>query len=225
MGRVGITRLVPIALCALIMLTGCAGLFAPASPTAPPKPAINPAPKPPPATASIAVHATRDQDHPLGDVLVYLKPLQTAPIPDDPPAVLDILDRHFEPAVLPVRTGGSVRIQNLDGVAHDVYSFSSARPLSLHLDPGEHSTLKFNHPGVVTVGCKIFNEMQGYIYVVDAYYFGKTDVHGFLRLSGLPPGRYTLGAWRGDKPADKLSGFPHVVKLDPGSEEVIHIQD
>ncbi|MGH8399532.1 MAG: hypothetical protein ACRESU_00380, partial [Gammaproteobacteria bacterium] len=161
------------------------------------------------------------------DVLIYAQPLDkgAAPVPSTQPAVLDILDRHFEPAILPVRAGDSVTIQNLDDVPHDIYSFSSTRPLSLHLAAGEqHAALSFTHPGVVTVGCKIYNEMQGYIYVTDAPYFGKTDSHGFLRLTGLPPGRYTLGAWRAGSSDSDLAGYPRTLTLQPGTEQVVRVR-
>jgi plastocyanin len=210
---------ISVALWALLSLAGCAALF----PSYPPGKPVNARS----GSAAIAIYATKADGNPAGDVLVYAQPLDadSATIPRDQPAVLDILDRRFEPVVLPVHAGGSVTVQNLDDVPHDIYSFSAARPLSMHLAAGERQAyLKFSRAGIVTVGCKIYNEMQGYIYVTDAPYFGKTDSHGFLRLSDLPAGRYRLGAWHVGVADNDLAGYPRPLTLKPDTEQVVRIR-
>lgn len=217
----------------LLALAGCAELFPAYPPANPSTPvhgsavgsaAANPVVE---YGGAIAVYATKADGKPLDDMLVYAQPLDsgTATAPASAPVVLDILERHFEPAVLPVQAGGTVLVQNLDGIPHDIYSFSTAHPLSLHLAAGErHTLLTFRHPGVVTVGCKIYNEMQGYIYVTDTPYYGMTDSHGFLRLADLPPGRYRLGAWRVGATGDNLTGFPRTLTLTAGMDKVIRFR-
>lgn len=218
------------ALCTLLALAGCAPLLPPAA--APARPAttvsggasgsVSKA-----GSAAIAVYATDSKGHPLADVLVYAQPVGpgTGVAPPDQPVVLNILDRQFEPAILPVRKGGSVLIQNLDSVTHDIYSFSEARPMSLRLAAGErHTVSRFRRTGVVTVGCKVYNDMRGYIYVTDAPYFGKTDAHGYLRLAGLPSGRYKLGAWRAGSANDEVAGYPRTLTLTAHADEVVHVR-
>lgn len=202
---------------AALALGGCSSLPAPVGVAAR---------APEPAPAAIAVYATQADGSPLGDALVYARP--EAPLrsaSDPPPAVLDILSRHFEPELLVVRAGTTVTLENHDDVTHDVYSFSEARPFSAHLAVGARETLPtFARAGVVVVGCKVHSDMLGYIYVTDAPYFGKTDSHGYLRLAGLPPGRYSLGVWRaGDSPRD-LPGYPRTLTLAPDSEQVVRVR-
>lgn len=216
-------------LCLLLALTGCAPPFPPLAPGKPSTSVSGSAAGSVTVSgsAAIAVFATNSDGHPLGDVLVYAEPLEAGArtAPDNQPAVLDIVDRHFEPAILPVRRGGTVTIQNLDGVTHDVYSFSTTHPLSLRLEPGEHHSVSgFRRTGVVSVGCKIYNDMQGYIYVTEAPYFGKTDSHGFLRLAGLPSGRYKLGVWRAGNANSNVAGYPRTLTLTAGTDEVIHVR-
>ena len=176
--------------------------------------------------AAIAVYATKTDGSPLSDTLVYVRPTdaQPRPAPAAPPAVLDIPARHFEPELLVVQTGTTVTIQNSDDVSHDVYSFSEAGPFSLHLAVGAHQAPPvFARSGVIVVGCKIHSDMLSYIYVTDAPYFGKTDSHGYLRLAGLPAGRYSLGVWRaGESPKD-LPGYPKTMTLTPDSEQVLRV--
>ena len=190
-------------------------------------PGVAPAHTPEAAPAAIAVYATKPDGSPLGDALVYARPADGAlkADPAAPPVVLDILVRHFEPELLAVRAGSTVTLENNDDVSHDIYSFSEARPFSVHLAPGARQTLPvFAHAGVVVVGCKVHGDMLGYIYVTDAPYFGKTDSHGYLRLAGLPPGRYSLGVWRaGDSPVD-LPGYPRNLTLAPDSEQVVRVR-
>jgi len=179
------------------------------------------------APAVIAVYATRADGSPLGDALVYARPSQAAspPAPATTPAVLDILARHFEPELLAVRAGTTVTIENNDDVTHDVYSFSDARPFSVHLAVGARQALPvFARGGVVVVGCKVHGDMLGYIYVTDAPYFGKTDSRGYLRLAGLPPGRYSLGVWRAGDSAKDLPGYPRTLTLAPDSVQVVRVR-
>jgi len=177
------------------------------------------------ASAAIAVYATKADGSPLGDALVYARPVQAVPALAAPAVVLDILARHFEPEVLAVRAGTTVTIENNDDVTHDVYSFSDARPFSVHLAVGAHQTLPtFGRAGVVVVGCKVHGDMLGYIYVTDAPYFGKTDSRGYLRLAGLPPGRYSLGVWRAGDSAKDLPGYPKSMMLTADSEQVVRVR-
>jgi len=209
-------RQIPLALAALL-LAGCALLPDATQPVvaAP----VSGAP------AAIAVYATRADGSPLGDALIYARPAQAAPAASSPPVVLDILARHFEPEVLALRAGTAVTLLNNDDVTHDVYSFSDAGPFSVHLAVGARQTLPvFTRAGVVVVGCKVHGDMLGYIYVTDAPYFGKTDSRGYLRLAGLPPGRYTLGVWRAGDSAKDLPGYPKTLTLAPDSEQVVRVR-
>lgn len=233
MVRHGSASALVVALWALVSLAGCA-LLSPAPPPAQPGPGPKPAtrapapavvPRPALKPAAIAVHATNAHGRALGNVLVLLHSLDAEPERDDAPAVLDILDRRFEPEVLAVRVGGRVQFKNLDGVTHDVYSFSKARPLSLHLAAGDRGTkLKFSRTGVVALGCKIYSDMRGYIYVTDAAYVGRTDSNGFLRLSGIAPGSYRIEVWRADRPDADPRGFPQKIELESGAERPVPVR-
>ncbi len=180
---------------------------------------------PTPVPASVAVYATGPDDQPLPDALIYLHAVDApATAPHSAPAAIDLMHRSFAPKVLAVPAGTVVALHNLDDVDHDIYSFSTPLPFSLRLAAkGGSGTVTAARNGVVVLGCKVHEEMVGYLYVTDAPYFGKTDAHGYLRLAGLPPGRYMLGAWEPGTP-DKDEPRLKPLTLTAGAEEAVRLR-
>lgn len=105
-------------------------------------------------------------------------------------------DREFVPYVSVIQTGTAVAFPNRDAILHHVYSFSPAKTFEFKLytgkSPGE---VKFDKPGVVTLGCNIHDWMIGYILVVSTPYFARSDASGAARLRDLPAGAYELRVW------------------------------
>jgi hypothetical protein len=58
--------------------------------------------------------------------------------------------------------------------------------------------------------------MRGLILVLDTPHFTTTDTEGRFRLSGLPPGKYTLKAW-----VDSKTTREQAVELKPGA--TVHV--
>ena len=99
-------------------------------------------------------------------------------------AVMDQIDRAFEPHVLLINKGQRVVFPNSDDIRHHVYSFSKTQPFELKLlRGGESKTVQFESPGVVVLGCNIHDQMVGYIYVNDNALAVKTDVTGQAQLA------------------------------------------
>lgn len=129
--------------------------------------------------------------------VVYLE--GTFPKPEKP-VTLQMLqkDLTFVPLLMPVRVGTKVEFPNLDDTFHDVFSYSPAKRFDLgryRADEKPTPSQVFDTPGLVTLRCDIHEHMRGLILVVDTPHFVVTDVDGNFRLSGLPPGKYTLKAW------------------------------
>ncbi|KAB7764124.1 methylamine utilization protein [Xanthomonas maliensis] len=133
----------------------------------------------------------------LSDAVVSLEPARpaAAPAAGAKPAVMDQVNSQFVPAVLPVRTGTLVKFPNSDQIRHQVYSFSPAKRFELPLFQGSTAApVRFDKPGVATVGCNIHDWMLGYIVVLDTPYFAKTGADGRVQLEA-PAGDYTLHVW------------------------------
>jgi plastocyanin len=109
---------------------------------------------------------------------------------------IDQVDRQFTPHVLVVPTGSKISFPNSDSVRHQVYSFSPAKRFELPLYRGkQHNPIEFERAGVVTLGCNIHDNMRAYVFVVDAQYFGRTDVNGTWKLPDVQPGTYSVQVW------------------------------
>ena len=110
--------------------------------------------------------------------------------------------RQFVPGVLVVPVGTEVRFPNHDTVRHHVYLFSPAKKFELKLYSGTPSNpVLFDKSGVVTLGCNIHDQMEGWVLVVDTPYYARTPAAtGKAQLDNVPPGTYTLRTWHARLP-------------------------
>ena len=136
-------------------------------------------------------------------------------------AVMDQIGKAFVPGVLVVRTGTPVVFPNSDSVAHQVYSFSTAKRFELGLYRGDpHPPVVFDQPGLVVVGCNIHDNMVGYIVATDSPYFGKSGKDGAVRVTDVPAGEYDVTIWNPRVPRDAEGLKQHVRLSDAGPQLV-----
>jgi hypothetical protein len=102
---------------------------------------------------------------------------------------------QFEPYILIVPVGATVRFPNLDRVRHHVYSFSEGNRFELELFGRDESrSHRFSRAGIAAVGCNIHDQMQAYIVIVDTPFVGRTTATGAVRISGAS-GAGALRVW------------------------------
>ncbi len=121
------------------------------------------------------------------------------PKPATPP-VTQLVQKElaFVPALLPIQIGTKVEFPNLDDQFHNIFSYSPAKRFDLgRYRPDERPipSQLFDVAGLVTLRCDIHEHMRGVILVLETPHFVMTDAAGNFRLTGLPPGKYTLKAW------------------------------
>jgi plastocyanin len=101
----------------------------------------------------------------------------------------------FVPDLLIVPVGSSIDFPNNDSVGHQIYSFSPAKRFQLPLYRGKpYPPVRFDQPGLVTLGCNIHDAMLAYIVVTDAPFFGRTDSAGAWSTE-VPRGKYRIAVW------------------------------
>lgn len=155
-------------------------------------------------TLSAAIHAQPfpiirivDQNRqPIPNVVVNIPDTQAANTAPPLSAVVDQVDRQFVPHVSVVRTNTLIDFPNSDNTRHHVYSFSPAKKFELKLyRKSEAPPIKFDQPGIVTLGCNIHDNMVGYIFITDSHIYGISNDQGHVNLpayTGMAPQKITL---------------------------------
>ena len=146
--------------------------------------------------ATLVIHVQGADGHALGGAVVTAYPLDGPPRHAAPQrAVMDQVDRAFQPDLLVVPVGSTIEFPNSDSVSHQIYSFSPAKRFQLPLYRGKpYPPVQFADAGIVTLGCNIHDEMLAYVLVTEAPYFGRTDASG--AWSGeVSRGRYRVSIW------------------------------
>ena len=152
------------------------------------------------AAAEFEITVLDRNGEPVPNVAVYVQSDDDGDRPEtEKIAVMQQVDSRFEPDLLVVQTGTRVQFPNNDIVAHHVYSFSTPNNFVLPMfRGGMRPQVQFEHPGVVTVGCNLHDQMVGYILVVDGQAYGKTDRDGRVHLDADNPEGVTVKIWSPD---------------------------
>jgi plastocyanin len=137
-------------------------------------------------------------------------------------AVIDQRDKVFVPQVTVVQTGTEIVFPNSDSVSHHVYSFARPNAFELPLyKGGTRPNVRFDHAGVVTLGCNIHDSMIAYVVVVETPYFAHADAQGTATLAGVPAGKYEVQVWSSRlDPAKPFAGGVVAVGAVPVTQAV-----
>ena len=132
---------------------------------------------------------------PAADVVVWIEaPGAPRPIPT---VTLDQRNLRFDPGLLVIPVGTTVRFPNNDRVLHNVFSFKDGKRFDLGLYPvGMTREVLFDRAGVSRLFCNIHPGMAAYIVVVDSPHYAVSDHEGRLVLAGVPAGPQRYHAWR-----------------------------
>jgi plastocyanin len=172
--------------------------------------------------ASIEVELLDQAGKPLPDAVVYAMPA-AGPVEARPgkPVEIQQIDREFVPYVTVIQTGTVAAFPNRDPILHHVYSFSPAKSFEIKLYTGRSpSTVTFDKPGVVTLGCNIHDWMIGYVYVSESPYFAKTGSDGTALIADLPPRVYAVRVWHPQLDASEESTRKTIDATRPGPASV-----
>lgn len=128
--------------------------------------------------------------------VVWIERAGTAPGATPGPPAMTSRDKRFDPHVIAVPRGTSVRFPNFDPIHHNVFSLSPGNAFDLGLyRRGAERTTTFQAPGIVRVYCNIHPEMAGYVMVLEGAAHAVTAEDGSYRIDGVVPGRHTVHAW------------------------------
>lgn len=140
------------------------------------------------------------KDGKLGNVFVYVKSgLEGKRFPV--PTEVKVLDQQgclYQPHVMGVQVGQTLKIKNSDPTVHNVHTTPSANEGFNLGQPMQNmeTDRKFDKAEVmVPFKCDIHPWMSAYVGVVDHPYYAVSGEDGAFTLDQLPAGTYTLEAW------------------------------
>lgn len=131
-------------------------------------------------------------------VIVYFRPEQAVPPVVSPEQAFTMSTRYkaFEPTVLAIPVGGSVRFPNRDPILHNVFSVSGDNAFDLGLyGEGEGEAQRFDRVGLVRVYCNVHQSMVGHVLVLDTPFFATVAENGEFSFAGVPDGPGTIYLW------------------------------
>lgn len=132
----------------------------------------------------------------LTDFVVYIDEPKLASSTATTSAITTQKNAVFDPHVLPVEVGTSVKWPNQDDIYHNVFSMSEPKPFDLGLYHQEKvPVLKFENTGRVDVFCSIHTHMHCIILVLPNRYFTKVDANQRFTIRDVPAGTYKVRAW------------------------------
>jgi len=146
----------------------------------------------------------------LGDTVVYLKSVSGTFAPKT--YTMDQKGLAFAPRILVVTQGDTVKFENHDTVAHNVYSPDGEAYNLGTFKPNEEASYTFKKAGVYTQLCSVHPEMLAYVFVGQNPYAAAVDANGKYTIKDIPPGTYQLAVWN----AAKLKAPEKTVTVEAG---------
>jgi len=137
----------------------------------------------------------------LANVFVYIKSGLEDKQFETPqtPVALDQRGCWFEPRVIGIQVGQTMRISNSDPVTHSIHPMAQVNREWNHSQGAGEPPVdrKFLRPEVmIPVKCNIHSWMHAYIGVLAHSYFAVTGPGGSFEIRNVPPGDYTIEAWQ-----------------------------
>jgi len=161
------------------------------------------------------------------EAVIYFRPRQPVALaaPGEP-ALMLTRRKQFQPRLLPIVAGGTVRFPNEDPILHNVFSTSPDNAFDAGLyGTGLGVVHTFASPGLVKVYCNVHHSMFGFILVLDTPHFTRADAAGAFRLISVPAGEGDLVVfhdraqpWR--RRIDPASSGPLQIRVDLNKRRV-----
>jgi hypothetical protein len=148
------------------------------------------------------------KDGKVGNVFVYIKDgtladnSKIADLTFDPassPVKLDQQGCHYHPHVLGIQTNQKLTITNSDPTQHNIHPTPKNNPEWNQTQPNGAPPIEKTFARAETlipVKCNQHPWMKAYIGVLKHPFFGVSAEDGTYTIKGVPPGTYTVVAWR-----------------------------
>ena len=118
-----------------------------------------------------------------------------APMPEGP-VVIDQSGCRFEPHVVILPVGATLRFDNSDETNHNIHTFSRKnQDLNSMVAPATNLERGFDKAETFFVKCDIHTWMRGWVVVTKATHWDRSAADGSFEIKDLPPGTYEVSWW------------------------------
>jgi len=129
----------------------------------------------------------------LKDTVVYIKEVPNTKL-EAKTVEIDQKGMAFDPHIVTIAVGDTVKFHNHDKVDHNVYSPDGKYDLGTW-GTGATKDNVFKTVGVFSQICKLHPEMLAYVFVGQNRFAAQVDDKGAYTIAGVPPGKYELVIW------------------------------
>ena len=129
-------------------------------------------------------------------------------------AILEQKECTYRPHVSVVAVGQPLKVQNSDGILHNVHSHSVKNPPVNLAQPGSVKELEikpYTTPELIKFSCDVHGWMSAYVWVTDHPYAVVSRDGGSYEIPDIPPGKYKVKFWH-----ETLGEQVQEVKVDKG---------
>ena len=112
---------------------------------------------------------------------------------------LDQKGCHYSPHVLGVQTNQKISITNSDQTQHNIHWIPKTNPEWNQSQPNGAPAIEKSFARseiIIPVKCNQHPWMKAYIGVLKTPFYGVSATNGTYEIKGVPPGKYTVVAWR-----------------------------
>lgn len=125
---------------------------------------------------------------------------------------------RFEPHIVVMQTGDTLKVTNPDEVGHNAnMQFLINPPQNFQIPPGGDKSVQLEdaEPAPIPVECNIHPWMKAYVIVMEHPFVGVSDKDGVLEIKGLPPGELEFRLFH-----EGATGSIKEVKIDGKKERL-----
>jgi plastocyanin len=132
----------------------------------------------------------------VANVVVTVTVKDKTPAVPAEPILMDQLGCVFQPHVVVMPVGATLRFGNSDDTNHNIHTFAKKnQPMNKQVAAGSNLEVMLDKAEVIDVKCDVHTWMKAYVFVTDAVSYGVTAADGSFKLEGLPPGEYQIEYW------------------------------
>jgi hypothetical protein len=122
----------------------------------------------------------------------------------------------FSPHLLIIPVGSTVSFPNHDPFFHNVFSLFNGKRFDLGLyEAGSTRDVVFSREGVSYIFCNIHPQMSAVVIALNTPYYGISDRHGDISISGVAPGRYQLHVFHPSVSPETLRAVEREITVTP----------